>query len=182
MKNYKLQITNYKLRNKGFTLIEVLIYLAIVGIALSSFVAFVMQISDVKAKNYVMEEAQANARIALDIISRKIKSANGVNTALSTFDADPGELSLSMSDSSKNPTVFNLTEDDGILQITQGADDPVAITSDEVKITSLVFTNLSAGSDFENIRIQLTVEYNNLGSDIEYAYSQNYQTTVSLRQ
>ncbi len=31
MKNYKLQVTNYKLRNKGFTLIELLIVIAIIA-------------------------------------------------------------------------------------------------------------------------------------------------------
>jgi len=181
MKKYSDNIRGLGL-GKGFTLVEVLIYLAIIGITIASFVAFSMQISDSKIKNYVVEEVQANARVALDIMSQKIKSANGVNTVLSTFDVDPGELSLSMADGSKNPTVFDLDQNDGILQITQGTDDPVSLTSDEVKITNLVFTNVSSGGTYENIRIEMTVEFNNAGTDIEYDYSQTYQTTINLRQ
>ncbi len=87
-----------------------------------------------------------------------------------------------MTDPNKNPTIINLDSDDGVLQITEGSSSPVAITSNEVKITNLVFTNLTSTSAQENIRIEITVEYDNEGSDIEYTFSQNLRTAVSIRQ
>ncbi|MFH1661924.1 MAG: hypothetical protein ABIA02_02415 [Candidatus Falkowbacteria bacterium] len=104
------------------------------------------------------------------------------NTGESTFDSDPGVLSLSMADASKNPTIINLTADNGQIQIKEGSTDEVLITSNEVKITNLVFTDLTGTSDKENIRVQITVEFNNLGTDIDYDYSQSLQTSISLRQ
>lgn len=168
--------------NKGFTLIEVLIYMAILGLVVSGFVSFSLSISDSRNKNYVIQEVQANGRLALELISQKILSSNGVNIGLSTFDSDPGILSLSMFNGSKNPTLINLNQDDGILQITEGSDNSIYITSDEVKITNLVFTDLTSTSEKASIRIQITIKYDNQGDNVNYEYSQSLQTAVNLRQ
>ncbi len=169
-------------KKRGFTLIETLIYVAIIGMVVASFVVFVMSISDLRNKAYVISEVQANCRTTLDIISQKIRAATGINTVLSTFESDPGVLSLSMADSAKNPTVINLDQDDGILQITEGIAGPIAITSDEIRITNLVFTNLTSMSKRGNIKIEITAAFNNAGTDIEYNYLQSLQTAVNLRQ
>lgn len=168
--------------NKGFTLIEVLIYMAILGLVVSGFVSFSLSISDSRNKNYVIQEVQANGRLALELISQKILSSNGVNIGSSTFDSDPGILSLSMFNGSKNPTLINLNQDDGILQITEGSDNSIYITSDEVKITNLVFTDLTSTSEKASIRIQITIKYDNQGDNVNYEYSQSLQTAVNLRQ
>lgn len=167
---------------EGFTLIETLIYIAIIGMVVVSFVVFAMSISDSRNKAYVISEVQANHRTALNIISQRIRSAETVNIIGSIFDSDPGALSLAMANGSKNPTIINLNQDDGILQITEGTAGPIAITSDEVKITDLVFTNLTGGEERKNIRIEITIVFNNADTDIEYNYSQSLQTAVSLRQ
>jgi len=169
------------MNNKGFTLIETLIYIAIIGGILASFVTYSITISNSRNKTYAVQEVQANLRIALQLISQQIRSANGVNVSSSIFAIDPGVLSLSMSSSTINPTVINLNQDDGVLQIVQGNDEPVYIISSKVKATNLVFTNLTASGTRENIGIDLTVNYDNSDSDINYSYSQTMQTSVSLR-
>lgn len=166
----------------GFTLIELLIYIAIVGAVAVTFVNFSVSISNSGNKSFVVQEVHGNGRVALDLISQRIRAATGVNTGSSTFNSDPGVLSLEMADAAKNPTIINLTADDGVLQIKEGASSAIAITSDEVKITNLVFTNLTPTGARENIRIQLTVGYNNSSGDVEYTYSKSFQTAVSLRQ
>ena len=170
------------MNNKGFTFIETLVYIAIIGMVVVSFVMFALSISNTRNKNYVIQEVQANARTAQGIINQKIRAATGINTESSTFGSDPGVLSLSMADSAKNPTIINLDQDNGILRITEGLSDPVVIVSNKVKITNLVFTDLTSADSRGNIRIQMTVEYNTSLSDIKYRYSQSLQTAVSLRQ
>ncbi len=166
---------------KGFTLIETIIYVAITGLVLAGFVVFAFSISGSRDKSYVISEVGANSRMALDVISQRIRNAKEVNVS-SIFDSDPGVLSLEMADPSKNPTIINLNQNDGVLQIVEGTTAPAAVTSDEVKITNLVFNNLTSGSERENIRVILTVEFNNLSGDVDYNYSQSFQTAVSLRQ
>lgn len=165
---------------KGFTLIETLIYITIVGLAVGSFVVFSLSISGTRNKTFVTQEVHANARTAIKIMSQKIRAADGINIAASTFGSDPGVLSLVMSDSTKNPTIIDLDQDNGILRIIEGSASPVMLVSDEVKITNLVFTNLTTG-DKGNIQIKITVEFNNVSGDIGFDYSQSLQTSVGLR-
>jgi len=170
-------------KNKnGFTLVETLIYLSIVSAILVGFVSFSISISDVRAKNYASSEVQANLRVALDIVTQKIRSANGVNLGASTFDVDPGVLSLSMADSAKNPTIIKLDQDNGTLQVQEGSSPPVSIISSEVKMTNLIFTNLTQAGRNAIFKINMTIDYNDIGGDVNYVYSQSIQTAVGLRQ
>lgn len=163
---------------KGFTLVESLIYVAIIGMAVSSFISFGVSISGSRNKTYIIEETQANARVAFDMISRYIRSASGVNASSSVFDLDPGVLSLTMDNALKNPTIIKLNHDDGVLEIQEGLSQPVTITSDEIKISNLVFRNLSSGNR-ESIGINLTIEYS--GSDNSFKYSKSLKTSASVR-
>lgn len=167
----------------GFTLIETLIYITIIGMVVVSFVIFSISISNSKNKTYVTQEVQANARLALNLISQQIRGATGINIGASSFGADPGVLSLSLADGAKDPTIIELDQDDGRLQIIQGLSDPIMLISEQTKITNLVFTNLTpAGSNRENIRIEMTIEYDNSTSDLNFTYSQSWRTAVSVRQ
>ncbi len=177
----KSQKSNVKCQSKGFTLIETLIYVSILGMVAAGFIFFSVSISESRNKTYVVQEVQANARTALELISQKIRAANGVNIASSTFGTDPGRLSLSMASSTLNPTIIDLGGDDGNLRITEGLLSPAAATADEVKVTNLVFTDLAASSSRANIRVDMTVEYANPGGDPEYDYSQSWRTAVGAR-
>ncbi len=162
------------MNNKAFTLIETLIYIAILGIVISGFIVFAFSISDSRNKNYVVQEVQANARTALNLISQNILKSNGVNNINDSI------LELSMSDSGDDPTIINLNNN--ILYIKQGSADAVAVTSNEVKITNLVFTDLTSTSDKENIKIELTMEFNSTSTDPDFIYTQSWETAVNLRQ
>lgn len=166
---------------KGFTLIEAIIYIGIIGLFLATMVRFVFSIGGIKNKVYAQQEVQANTRIALETISQRIKSADGINFGFSTFDTDPGVLSLSTTSVAADPMVISLSQDDGVLQLSEGVGSPVNVTSNEVKVTNLVFTNLTATSTKPHIRVEFTVEYTNDG-DNSFRYSQSVQSAISLRQ
>lgn len=167
---------------QGFTLIETMLYIALLTLVVGGFVSFALTISNTRNKNYVMQEVHANTRVALQQMSHAIKEATGVNTGSSTFDSDPGVLSVSVADAGNNPTVIDLSADDGQLQITYGAGSPVLVTSDEVSVTNLVFTDLTGSGTVPVIRIEMTIAFNNQSGDSDYTYEQSITTTVSLRQ
>ncbi|MEK7625415.1 MAG: type II secretion system protein [Patescibacteria group bacterium] len=164
----------------GFTLIEMLIYIAIIGGILASFVSFSLSISNSRNKTYVVQEVQANTREALSIITQKIRSASGVNITNSRFDVDPGYLYLTNASTTLNPTIIRLNHDNGVVEIKEGANASTTIMADEVRVINFIFANLTGGSR-ENIGINMTVEYGNPSNDPNFAYSQSLQTSVSVR-
>jgi len=169
-------------KQAGFTLIEILIYIAIISGVVVTFVVFSLSISNSRNKTYVIQEVQANTRVAFELISKYLHAADDINIGASIFDSDPGVLSLAMDDAGKNPTIISLNADDGQLQIKEGSADEVNVTSNEVKITNLVFRDLTGSSARKNIGVEVTVEYNVDNSDVIYEYAQSWQTAVSLRQ
>ena len=161
---------------KGFTLIEVLIYITIIGVVVSGFIAFALSINQSRAKTYVVQEVQANTRTALGLISQKIRLAEDVVTP--SEGNSTSTLILDMPDPDANLT-FSVT--DGVLGIAEGLGDPTAITSDEVNVSSLSLTNWAITGERDNIRVEMTIEYKNPSSK-EYECSQSSQTSVSIRQ
>jgi type II secretory pathway pseudopilin PulG len=165
----------------GFTLIETIIYIALVGVIVSSMVLLSISVSEVRNKIYSAQEVQGNLRHATDIIAQRIRASTGVTIGNSTFGSDPGVLQLSMKESAKNPTIISLTADNGALQIQEGVGAAVLLTTDDVDVTNLLFTNLTDG-EREHIRIQMTIAYDSDAPDVEYAYSKSITTAVSVRQ
>lgn len=166
------------MNTRGFTLIETIIYIAIIGGVLVALTSFVLTISGSRNKSYSEQEINANARLALNIVSQKIKSASGINVGASTFNAHPGVLSLSMTSSTLNPTVIALNGNR--LIITQGIGASQFITSPRVAITNLVFTNLTGDSNHGNIGIDIGFSFaSSTGSD--YVFTSSLQTAVSVR-
>lgn len=168
------------MNKRGFTMIEMLIYVAIVGGILSSFVSFAISLSNSRNKTYAIQEVQANAREALNIVTQKIRSASGINANGSVFGLDPGYLSLVMPSAAVNPTIISLNHDNGVIEIKEGLSASTTIMADEVKVANLIFTNLTDGNR-ENVRINMTVEYDNPNNDPDFAYTQTLQTAVSVR-
>jgi len=165
----------------AFTLMEMIIALALTVLVISGFLYYVLSISDNRNKTYAIAEVQSNGRVALELISQRIRSASALNTASSTFNISPGVLSLSMASSTTNPTLINLTGANGRLQITEGALSAVPVTSKRVQVSNLVFTNLTSKGKRKDIMIDMTINYGNPG-DVYYNASQTWETTVSLRQ
>ncbi len=158
----------------GFTLIETLIYIAIMGMILFSFVLFGLSITDARDKNYAVQEVQANSRLALDLIAQKIRRADAIVSP--TEGNSSNSLTLDMPNA-ESDLVFNII--DGTLNITEGGQN-TPIIGRRINVSGLTFTNLAGSGERGNIRVELTLEYKNSGN-VEFAYSQNISTAVSMR-
>ncbi len=164
----------------GFTLFETVISIGLLLVVVASFGGFVASLINTHSKLQSVHEVQGNARLALDVIARLIRSARDVNDASSVWGTDPGVLSLSVVDPTKNPTVIRLDQDDGMLTIQEGASAPVALTSSSVRITALQFTRYAHPEGDGTIGIRLTLSSTSQ-SDAYVSYTDTYQTAISLR-
>jgi type II secretory pathway pseudopilin PulG len=163
----------------GFTLIELILYVALVSIFISGAVFFAWDVVYGRVKSRVQQEVSQNLRLASKRVSYEIRNAMGVNSASGST------LSLSMEDTSRDPTVFDLSG--GRLRIGFGSAAPCPITapceltSNQVTVTNLEFIDRSAGSDSINIQFTITVENNNPSGRQEWERSQTYTSSAELR-
>src|SRR3989344_622243 len=70
----KLELIINSMRRTRFTLVEIIIYLAIVGSIAVSLVLYTLSLTTFRAKISTASEVQENARFALDVIAQKIRS------------------------------------------------------------------------------------------------------------
>lgn len=70
---------------------------------------------------------------------------------------------------------------DGRLQVAENDGTPIALTSSNIIISNLTFTNLSSPSIKGNIRIQMNLAFRNPGGSNELNTSVNIDTTATLR-
>ncbi len=161
--------------DRGFSLIEILIYIAIIGLMIGAFASFVLAVNNSRSKNYVVSEVQANTRVVLDILSQKIHSADTVLTPSAGNSA--GSLVLDMPDPEPDLT-FQVQN--GVLSLKPQGGGATNITGKAVNVSYLNFTNLAGLGEKDNIRIQMTIEFRNPESK-EYEYSQTIETAVSRR-
>ncbi|OGF27226.1 hypothetical protein A2331_03590 [Candidatus Falkowbacteria bacterium RIFOXYB2_FULL_34_18] len=154
----------------GFTLVEALIYTAIIAIVASSFISFGILILELRSKSVAIGEININAQSALNIISSKIKLAESVG--FPTVGATSSILVLNMVDGST--TTMEIV--DNILVIKEGGVQ-INITNNNILISNLEFVYIFSDGNSASVRIYFNIAYN---SEMEN-YQKNIQTTVSLR-
>lgn len=166
--------------NKGYTLIELILYVALISVFVSGAVYFAWDIIYGRVKSGVQQEVTQNLRHASGRIIYEIRNAQGVNSI------GPSLISLAMTDSARNPTAFDVY--DGRLRIGFGSGgscpttSPCTLTSDEVTVTNLTFTDLSSsGGESVNVQFTITLESNNPSGRQEWEKTQTYSTSVELR-
>lgn len=169
---------------KGYTLIEMIIYIAIVTGVLVMASSFAWNIINNKSKSQAVREVQENGRFIMEKLTQGIRAAYNVTTVTNT------SLTLSMKDANLNPIVtevFYLDLVNNSLKFTQSnltyctPAVPCVLNSNQVKITNLKFTNLSSGNKTQNIKINLTIEHINPDQRPEWQASTNLESTVELR-
>ena len=85
-----------------------------------------------------------------------------------------------MVDALVDPTVFSLTGNDGQFQMSEAGGNNVLLTTDNVQVTNLVFTNLTGVDDTGIIQVQFTLEEVNTPGSAYFDYEQTFQTTLRI--
>lgn len=161
---------------KGFTLIELIIYVVIMSSFTMGAVLFAWDISYARVKSSIHQELNHNIRFATKRIAFEIRNTQSINSITST------SISLAMSDSARNPTIIDLSG--GRVRIGFGSSgscpttSPCSLTSDDVSITNLAFTNLSSGS---SININFSISGETSGDRPEYQASQTIEGSGEIR-
>ncbi|MGB0757368.1 MAG: PilW family protein [Patescibacteria group bacterium] len=169
-----------KSKNQGFTLIEVIIYVAIAGIIASTLIQYSVTISQSRNKQFVMREVEHNTRAVIGFLEQYIRESDSIATSTSVFGSDPATLVLNRAAVAEQPTTITLTEDNGVVTILQGSGTTTAIMSDTVSVPDFRMEYVTAG-DREGVRIFMTVA-GARASDVYFEYTLTTTSTILLRQ
>ena len=133
----------------AFTIVELIIYIAIVSIFITGAVLFTFDILYGREKAYQSQVVDQSARLALARVGYQIRRAQRVDS----FTANT--LVLEEEDS----TLTTIAQNGNALEITFDTDGPYTLTSNQINVTNFTVTNLTTSNqNSSNIKIELTVE------------------------
>ena len=165
--SYKLQVT----REDGFTLIELIIYLAIVSLILVSLSYLILDIMGGQTKSYANQEINQNLRFISNYLTKDIKATQDIGSLTS----ETLVLILPGDDITYHFDAINNT-----LTRQLGSTDPVNLNSDRVETTGS-FTDLSYTYRNKNIGIFLVINYKNPSNLSDYNASTTANFSIELR-
>jgi prepilin-type N-terminal cleavage/methylation domain-containing protein len=165
---------------KGFTLIEMLLYITILAMMVGVTAGFVMMMFSTRVKSVVVSEVENQGDQTMDMILSSIRLGTAINSP--TIGTSGSSASFNVVNGASSPTLFDLTS--GAIRIKEGAGAYTNITSSRVNVTSLNFQNLSqTGSPTPPgvVRVTFTLQHINSGGKNEYDYTETFIGTASLR-
>ena len=157
------------MKSKGFTLTELIIYIAVFVILITTVTLFAMAFIRTTTKSRIKKEVASGTYSAMKVMVYEIKRANGVYAPTSVFDSHPGQLSLETSQElpeGEQITYLDFYLDGDKLYLKRESQNPQLLISKNLKVTNLEFEHLASAS-----RIDLTLEYDTLASEYQYSYS-----------
>jgi len=165
-------------KKSGFTLIEIVIYVAIMGLVLSALIMFFLTIGNNRDKAYSASEVEANAKITLNEISSLIRQARSFDDNNSVYNNDQGVLVLFLDEAKTQVASIDLLN--GRVRIQTGFEPAWFVSSPAVSFSRLNFSKLSD----QQISLDMSLAFGPLGAEItpEKTYKQNLTTTISIRQ
>jgi prepilin-type N-terminal cleavage/methylation domain-containing protein len=161
----------------GYTLIELLLYVAMIGILLSAVTYFFGAAAEARVKNQTVTEVDSQGTYVMDYMAETIRNATSISAP--TIGASGSSLTLVVPVGSLSPTVFSLAS--GAMQVKEGAGVAATLTSDDVAITSFTVKNLSRSGTTGIVQISFTLNRVNASNRSEYDYSRTFTTSVGVR-
>jgi len=149
---------------KGFTLIETIIYTAIIAVI---FILVVNSLSIViKAFNQgrVAIKINNSAEVAMERMTREIRFAYDIDGS-----SDLSHLVLN--------TDVEFYLDSGKIMIIDRGTNAVALTSDDLTVTNLIFRQINSSSVSKAVKIEMAIQ----GSSGNYQKTENFYNTAILR-
>lgn len=158
---------------------EILIYIGVLVIVISTTISFLIWATHSRTKAKVIRETLDNARRAMEIMSHEIREAKSIYTPTTTLNQLSLETTHYLPEGEKTSFIdFYLC--DSRLCLKKESRDPIALTSDNLEVSNLVFTQVITGT-IPSIQINLKVNYKNPTNRPEYQSSVELISTVSLR-
>jgi len=131
---------------EGYSLLETVVYVAVFAVFSVVVVNSLIVVTGTFLNIRTERTVNNTASVALDRIVRETRLANSVDTLNSTFDVNPGRLTLNTTDSMGGATTVEFYIENGRLKVKEGGVVSGALTSSSVVIDSAIFRLVTNGS------------------------------------
>ncbi len=157
-------------QQKGFTLIELIIYIALVGVILVSLSLLALEILGGQSRSYARQEVVQNSRFIVSEIKKDIAKASSI-TSISTSTL---QLFVPNSDS----ITFSFAS--STLTKTEGAGTPIVLHADDVEVAG-EFIDLSINGRTQHVGITVTTSFINPDDSPDFNASSTVDFSMELR-
>ena len=168
--------------NKAFTIIEILVYTAVLVLIMTAVGAVLFWSLKLQTKTKIITEVSINAEVAMQAILREIQNGQSIYAPSSVFGSNPGQLSIKTKNYAQGEDYsyidFFLCE--ARLCFKKEGQNSITITSSTVEINNLIFSLIGSG-DFKAVQITLGIQYNSSSIKPEYNAQETIQSTAAIR-
>jgi type II secretory pathway component PulJ len=165
----------HRLHTTGYTLIELLLYIAITSSLLVVAVGFFGMVSESRIKGQAVAEVDQQAAYVMDYMTSAVRNA----ASLSVPAAAASGSTLTVTSPASTTSVFSLSGT--TLQVKEGSAAVVSLSNSNVAVSNLTFTNLTRFGSNGIVRISFTVARTNTAGRQEYNYQQTYTNSAEVR-
>ena len=183
-KSNLFHVSRFTFHEKGFTLIEILVYAAITAIVTSVIVLFLVSSLNAYNKSQALQNTLNNTNDSLKFIIDEIRYAGSVYTLTSVFNSDNGQLSLETlqnAPSGENSGFTDFYLDNGRIYRKREGYAAMPITSERVFITKLRFSQFGTTGVNDSIAVEVNGTINDPGGKQSSQASINLKSTAALR-
>jgi type II secretory pathway pseudopilin PulG len=161
----------------GFTLVELLLYISISASVLVAGSLFMATLFSGRIKHQAINEVEQQGLMLMHALTESVRSAQAINAP--AIGTSSNSLSLDATVAANDPTIFNLNG--SVMQLSEGAASPIALTNSRVSISDLQIQNLSRSGTPGTIRLSFTLTHNNPSNRQEYTYAKTFYGSATLR-
>ena len=163
-------------RNKGFTLIEMIVYVVILGIIAVLAVNSTLEMTKAYVNLRVSRDMNTSATAVLERMTREIRGAYDIDLTQSTLGANPGRLTLNTKDTVGADTTVEFYIENGLIKVKEGGVAKGALMTSSTQASSFIVRSLS-NDNSKAIKIDLTVT----AARGDVSKIRNFYNTIVLR-
>ncbi len=157
---------------KGFTLVELLIYVAIFAVTAIFLVAILTTFTRIQLRQSAVNEVNHQVSFVSSVVKQLVQGSSLVDM---TDGVTTSTLDLRMASSSSDPTLVYSSGTAVYMQ--QGSSSPVALTNSSVNVTNFSVTKYESPGGAAIVQLNLSLAYNNPNPASQF--SQSLQVAVA---
>lgn len=145
------------MKARGASIIEILIYTAILVLLMSVVVSTLLAISRSYRTLSAAQQVESAAESSLDRMLREVRGARSIDVSQSTFGASPGQLMLNKTNTDGSTTTVQFFLSSQSLHIKKAGVDMGPLNATSSKIANLIFRQITT-THSQAVKIELTIE------------------------